>query len=375
MSINFFSKNEENKFSIFANVYTKYSKEIVYDQIKEIYIYNKEHDKKNSENKIDTLRKPKFSVYKLKNMYVEKLKNMTNLLKLDEGEGANTKYEESKDNKYASVVEKLFKKRQEDESKEKEFADKCSYLMNMYEKECLFNFISEVTLDPKIAQRIYKEKGDLMRQTVEFEKEVLDYFLSESNKKQEYTKINNKDFELYAKIEKDNKGLTILFEKEIEINIVHLLSLIYEVEFYTKWFPFCTASNCTLQTGKAKKICHMVSSFPVISNRDFLIYGFGVNRLKENNTMLILCKSILEDNKVFQDQFLKNANKKYVRGDINIFGFEMKVINKNKVLLKGLNNIDPKLDFIPQWLVNKISQQVIIYEYNLGEFLDEFIIF
>ena len=290
-------------------------------------------------------------------MYVEKLKNLNNLLKLDEGE--NTTAEESKDNKYASVVERLFKKRQEDESREKEFADKCSYVMNMYERESLFNFITEVTLDPKIAQRIYKEKGDLMRKTVEFEKEIMDYFLRDSNNKQEFTKMSNKEFELYSKIEKDNKGLTILFEKEIEINIVHLLSLLYEVEFYTKWFPFCSYSNCSLQPGKAKKVCHMVSSFPVISDRDFLIYGFGVNRLKENNTMLILCKSILEDNKIFQEQFLKKANKKNVRGEIHIFGFEMRVINKNKVHLKGLVNIDPKLDFIPQWLVNKISQQVI----------------
>jgi hypothetical protein len=286
---------------------------------------------------------------------------MSKLIKSDQEIITDSKPEESKENKYASLVEKLFKKKQDEDQKEKEFQEKCKNILNLYEKEKLFEFMKEIKADPKIAEKIFSEKNEHMKNfkdLTDFEKEIMTYFLGNVYNKQDFTKINNKEFELFYKIEKHNNSLTILFEKEMNINVVHLLSLIYEVEFYPKWFPFCSQSNCVAQLGKAKKVVHMVSHFPVISDRDFLVYGFGVNRLKENNSILLLVRSILEDNKVFHEQFLKRQNKKYVRAEIAIFGFEINIINKNRVLLKGLANTDPKIDFLPQWLINKVSQQV-----------------
>lgn len=339
---------------------SKYNQDFIFHQIKEIFLFNKSLIEKANHKKESS--KPKYSVYKLKNLYAEKLKiGMSQLIKSDQEFITDSRPEESKENKYASLVEKLFKKKQDDDQKEKEFQEKCKNILNLYEREKLFEFLKEIKVDPKIAEKIFSEKNEHIKNfkdLSEFENEIMTYFLNNVYNKNDFTKINNKEFELFYKIEKHNNSLTILFEKEMNINVIHLLSLIYEVEFYPKWFPFCSHSNCISQQGKAKKVVHMVSNFPVISDRDFLVYGFGVNRLKENNSILLLVRSILEDNKVFHDYFLKRQNKKYVRAEIAIFGFEINIINKNRVLLKGLANTDPKIDFLPQWLINKVSQQV-----------------
>ncbi len=300
--------------------------------------------------------KPKYSIYLFKNTLGEKITNMGGLLDQNKCQVTKTK---KKDNKYSNLVEQLLKKRQEEESKGNEFSAQCKDVLALYEREEIIEFLKRIKSEEKIKLQIFNEKGDFAKNLITFEEEVLNYFLFESNNKKDYIKINNSKFELYYKIE--NKGLTLLFEKEVDINVIHFLSLIYEVEYYPKWFPFNSSTNCLVQPGKAKKLIHMVSNLPVISDRDFLVYGFGINRMKENGTIMLLCRSVLENSGIFTEQFKKRANKKYVRAEIQIFGFEIKIINRNKVFVKGLINTDPKIGVIPQWLVNSVSQKVINY--------------
>lgn len=96
---------------------------------------------------------------------------------------------------------------------------------------------------------------------------------------------------------------------------------------------------------------------PGIENRDFIVYGFGVNNIKINNSFLILCRSIdgLDIYKKYQKQ--KSG---VTRGKIQIFGFEVTILSLTKISIKGLVDTDPNMKFIPQWLMDFASKQVLI---------------
>jgi len=99
----------------------------------------------------------------------------------------------------------------------------------------------------------------------------------------------------------------------------------------------------------------MLIGIPIITDRDFLLYGFGVNLIKEENAMIILVRSI-DDEDVFKDVYYQD--KKCVRGIIKIFGWRIQIINRNKVLIKGLVHADVKINFIPQSWINTFSKEV-----------------
>ena len=61
-------------------------------------------------------------------------------------------------------------------------------------------------------------------------------------------------------------------------------------------------------------------------------------------------------------------NSKFVRGDMPIFGLEMKQINQNKIHIRGLADVNPKLKFIPQFIIDFLT--VKIAEVFLLKFID-----
>ena len=184
---------------------------------------------------------------------------------------------------------------------------------------------------------------------------MINFFIKEVNLKEGYEKVNNSTLNFATRI--IGNTITLRFEKEIEVNLIHLLSLIYEVNYYKKWYPYCHISETLNQPGKAKKCVYMIVEIPIIKNRDFLVYGFGINRLRENGTILILCRGINKDSNIFQREFNQKNTNKFVRGDIIIFGFEIKVFDMNHCLVRGLCNIDPKINFIPQSIINMVSKK------------------
>jgi hypothetical protein len=327
-SIKFFQKVEESEFSIFSNIFTKFQNEIVFFQIKEIHV-KKNHEK---EMKIKG-EKPvqRYSLYKV----VDLFKNGKNFAELLKTTHENKTEEKPPTNKYSNMIEIIMKKKSDQESKEKEFNEKIKNCLLSYEKEELIKFFQTIHEDHLIKNKIFYDKGENFSKLVQYEENILNYFLKEINEKQNYKKIKNSEFELlYKKGEKEG-DLTLYFEKELNIDVVDLISLIYEVSIYTKWFPFTTVSENVFQFSKAKKLIYMINDIPLLANRDFLVYGFGVNRIKENRTILLLCKSVDDVSDIFKEHVQKKANPKFVRADIKIFGYEITILERNKLLVKG----------------------------------------
>ncbi len=202
---------------------------------------------------------------------------------------------------------------------------------------------------------LFLQQNDIKPSLFDFEEYSFNYFKSLISDANSYTKISCKEFDLSYKVV--NKILHLKIGKELNANFIDLISLIYENSFYPLWFPFSKSADLISQSDKSKKVIYMVSNFPVISNRDFLVYGFGINSLKEKGSIFLLVRSIEENSNVFEDIFKNKQNKKYVRAEIKVFGFEIKVLGKNKIRIDGLINCDPKINFIPSFIMNQVIKQ------------------
>ena len=111
------------------------------------------------------------------------------------------------------------------------------------------------------------------------------------------------------------------------------------------------------QPGKAKKLTKVNINLPFISERDICSYGFAINRIKENRTLMVCCSSIDNDLDFFKHKYVA-PNDEFVRADLRMFNFQIQLISKNKMFIKSLINIDPKIEFLPQTLLDLACKQV-----------------
>ena len=98
------------------------------------------------------------------------------------------------------------------------------------------------------------------------------------------------------------------YEAELEVSIFNLCAMIYEVDIFPKWIPFCSKAktvkslNSWLEINpiikkvkkisKAFKIAFFQIDPPFLYSREAYIKGIGVDRLEENGSILILSGSV-----------------------------------------------------------------------------------
>ena len=229
--------------------------------------------------------------------------------------------------------------------------DLINIALKKYENEELFGFLNIINNNKIVKEKILEQKDENFKKLLIFEENMIDFFIKEINDTEGYKKISGSKLDISTKW--INKVITLKFIKEVELDIISFISMIYEIDYYKHWNSFVTISETLKQPGKAKKCGYFVVNLPIIYCRDFLIYGFGINRIKENGTILLLCRGIDEECGLFKEQFKNTINKKYVRGNLLMFGAEIKILGKKKVLLRGLVNADLKLLFpIPEFTIN-----------------------
>lgn len=98
---------------------------------------------------------------------------------------------------------------------------------------------------------------------------------------------------------KAEKGQSVglKFEMEIDIPIIHLLALVYEVDLYNHWFPFLKRGVELKTVHRAAKICYTEMSFPPpIANREVYFLGCGYDRLQQNGSIFLNVKTVHDVN-------------------------------------------------------------------------------
>lgn len=90
----------------------------------------------------------------------------------------------------------------------------------------------------------------------------------------------------------NEKKYTLRLEGEFNINVFNFLVLVYEVDLYKEWMPFCQSGTDLKNCTKYDRIAEFDLHVPFINDRGAFCYGIGVNRLDHNDTILIVSKSI-----------------------------------------------------------------------------------
>ena len=64
----------------------------------------------------------------------------------------------------------------------------------------------------------------------------------------------------------------------LDVNIFNMLVLLYEVNLYNQFVPFCKVSKNIKNITRNSKISYSKFKLPIISNREGFFTGFGYDR-------------------------------------------------------------------------------------------------
>ncbi|KAG2562677.1 uncharacterized protein LOC120644679 [Panicum virgatum] len=144
----------------------------------------------------------------------------------------------------------------------------------------------------------------------------------------------------------------------------------WESALYKKWFPQYNLPTFRIdQTGCLKKvrigeeICLVRMKVPwPVSEREALLHYFELEYLKED-VVIVIMKTIsdLDTINIRTHGFSRDGIPE--AGDtvrIDVFGgFVLQRITKDRSFFRAIANMDIKLDFVPPWLINFMSRQLI----------------
>lgn len=68
--------------------------------------------------------------------------------------------------------------------------------------------------------------------------------------------------------------------------------MVYETDLFPEWVPFCDDCQNLKTIPKASKIVRIGFSLPIISKREGLMFGQGVDRIDHSDSVAIYCESI-----------------------------------------------------------------------------------
>lgn len=89
---------------------------------------------------------------------------------------------------------------------------------------------------PKVKEHLILTQGKEFAKRIEFEENCLKISLDLLGDSEGFSDNSTSEYKCYSK--KVDGIILLKIEQEMEINLVNFLSLIYEVEYFSKWFPF-----------------------------------------------------------------------------------------------------------------------------------------
>ncbi len=145
--------------------------------------------------------------------------------------------------------------------------------------------------------------------------------------------------------------------------MLRLIQLFYEVEHYDKWIPSISKPKTLKYFTKTKKVIYTKFDFPVIQERDILLYFFVNNKLKESHSIQFLFKSGDEEDSLKCRDIIKK-NKDFIRMDLLISSFEIEILNNESLRLNGFIDLDPRLIGLDEKFVEIMVRQYFMIMLN-----------
>jgi len=153
--------------------------------------------------------------------------------------------------------------------------------------------------------------------------------------------------------------ISLRMEGEVDVPIFNMIALIYEMQGYTLWMPFCKDAKEIKHFNRASKAGWVKYNIPPpVFDREAYVYGNGFDRIKENGSILIVARSIHND-----PEFCKAFNldvpaqSKTTRMDLEYMGGSFIPLGKNKIRLSLVTKMDLKIKFLPLSLINWVVRK------------------
>ena len=151
----------------------------------------------------------------------------------------------------------------------------------------------------------------------------------------------------------------VRFDGLLEIDVFNLASMIYEVDLFPEWVPFCNECENIKTIPVASKIVKISFSVPIISKREAFLYGQGVDRIEHSNSVMVYCEAVTgnEDVEKRHNVSLQKA-KGSVMLDLKFFVCEITIIKKGTYRFRAFGDIDLNVTFLPDFLLGILTKKI-----------------
>jgi hypothetical protein len=143
--------------------------------------------------------------------------------------------------------------------------------------------------------------------------------------------------------------ISVKTEGVLDVPIFNLLALIYEIDLYNTWMPFCSEAGIIASLSPTRRVMYQKFSLPVISDRECVLVGSGFNLIRTRNCIFVSGKSCHESGSY---NGTKIPPAKGVRAKVNFFGACFRPLDRGHVEMKLISNMDPMLSLVPYSVFN-----------------------
>lgn len=130
------------------------------------------------------------------------------------------------------------------------------------------------------------------------------------------------------------------------------------MDLYKNFIPFVKVSTQEKEVSRNCRIGYSQNHIPFMSVREAFFQGIGYNRLDANGSLFLLTRSI-HNREDLQKKFgyKCECNKEFIQLDYKYLVLKYEPIRRGKGKVTIVMNVNPRLDFLPMWLLEKVSVQ------------------
>lgn len=169
----------------------------------------------------------------------------------------------------------------------------------------------------------------------------------------------NEQSELAVKVQGTN--LEIRYEGILNANIENLCVMIYQVDLFSEWVPFCSYSEDLKNLSPLEKLCFFKIKVPLLTEFFCFLHGIGIDRIEENGSILIFGEGVNEEEGIFKDNGVdkeeKNTKKLKVL-DMKYFVCEITCKQGNEYQFRAYATLDTHMPLIPEWVLKLVVRKI-----------------
>jgi hypothetical protein len=137
--------------------------------------------------------------------------------------------------------------------------------------------------------------------------------------------------------------------------------MVYQINMYNLWVPFCTTSQDIAEISPIEKLCYLSFKLPFLTERYAYFYALGIDKIEANGTIVIYGEGISQSPQMLAKYNVvpdKKKIEKLVVMDIKFFICEISYKSSTEFVLKSYCEMDSHMPILPEWLLNTVLNQM-----------------